>query len=130
MNTIKTVTTVFQLNNRESHRKLNVKIDDTTLPHDLNPKYLGVTLDRQLNYKTHIKGVAGKIGKRNCLIKKLAGTTWGAHQPLLRTSTLALCYSAAEYCSPVWSRSTHTNLVDVKLRDSMRTITGCLKSTP
>ena len=36
----------------------------------------------------------------------------------------------AEYCAPVWSRSAHTNLVDVKLRDSMRTITGCLKSTP
>ena len=130
MNTTKTVSTVFHLNNREAKRTLNIQIDGNTLPTDQNPKYLGVTLDRQLNYKTHLEGIARKIGKRNCLLRKLAGTTWGASQTLLRTSTLALCHSAAEYCAPVWMRSTHTNLVDVKLRDSMRVITGCLKSTP
>ncbi|GFS22025.1 RNA-directed DNA polymerase from mobile element jockey-like [Elysia marginata] len=45
-------------------------------------------------------------------------------------STLALCYNAAEYCTPVWTRSLSTKLVDVKLRESMRTTGGCLKSTP
>jgi len=33
----------------------------------------------------------------------------------LRSSALALCYSAAEYCAPVWSRSAHTSRVDVQL---------------
>ncbi|GFS20015.1 hypothetical protein ElyMa_001558800 [Elysia marginata] len=36
---------------------------------------------------------------------------------------------SAEYCAHVWTRSPNTELVDVKLRDSMRTIGGCLKST-
>ena len=43
---------------------------------------------------------------------------------------MALCYSVAEYCSPVWSRSSHSKTVDRKLNESMRIITGCLKSTP
>ncbi|GFR84146.1 RNA-directed DNA polymerase from mobile element jockey-like [Elysia marginata] len=38
--------------------------------------------------------------------------------------------SAAEYCPPVWIRRRNTKLVDVKLRESMRTTGGCLKSTP
>lgn len=130
MNTTKTVTTAFHLNNKESKRTLKIEIDGETLPADQYPKYLGVTLDRQLTYKKHLEGTASKIGKRNCLLRKLAGTTWGASQTLLRTSTLALCHSVGEYCAPVWMRSTHTNLVDVKLRESMRIITGCLKSTP
>ena len=130
MNTTKTVTTAFHLNNRESKRALKIEIDGETLPTDENPKYLGVTLDRQLTYKKHLEGTARKIGKRNCLLRKLAGTTWGASQTLLRTSTMALCHSVGEYCAPVWMRSTHSSLVDVKLRESMRIITGCLKSTP
>ena len=74
--------------------------------------------------------MARKIGKRNCLIGKIAGTSWGAKQAVLRTTGLALCYSVAEYCSPVWSRSAHCELVDIKLRETMRVVSGCLKSTP
>ena len=35
---------------------------------------------------------------------------------------LALCYSAAEYCAPVWSRSAHTSRVDVQLNSTVRLI--------
>jgi len=49
----------------------------------------------------------------------------------LRSSALALCYSAAEYCAPVWSpRSAHTSQVDVQLNTTMRLISGTLRSTP
>ena len=48
----------------------------------------------------------------------------------LRTSSLALVYPTAEYCSPVWSRSRSTKEVDVAINSPLRTITGCLKPTP
>ena len=48
----------------------------------------------------------------------LAGTTWGAGEKTLRTSALALCYSVAEYCAPVYRNSAHTNLVDVQLNNN------------
>jgi len=43
---------------------------------------------------------------------------------------MALCYSVAEYCAPVWSRSPHTELVDVQLNSTLRLISGTLRSTP
>ena len=52
---------------------------------------------------------------RNNLLMKLAGSTWGASANTLRSSALELCYSAAEYCAPVWSRSAHTSPIDVQL---------------
>ena len=130
MNMTKTVSSVFHLNNKQAQNPLTITVDNKTLPIEREPKNLGVTLDRTLSYKAHIQGIAKKVNKRNCIIRKIAGTSWGAKQSVLRTSGLALCYSAAEYAAPVWSRISHTHQIDTKLRDTMRTISGCLKSTP
>ena len=43
-----------------------------------------------------------KLKSRNNLIAKLTGTSCGASASTLHTSALALCYSVAEYCCPVW----------------------------
>ena len=100
------------------------------LKYDSNPVYLGVTLDRTLSYKPHLSKTTSKLKTRNNLLSKVAGTTWGAGATTLRTSALALCYSVAEYCCPVWARSSHTRMIDSQLHSSMRLITGCLRSTP
>ena len=63
------------------------------------------------------------------LIKQLAGVGWGASFKAQRTSCLALAFSPAEYCAPVWCRSAHTKHIDVSLNKSMCVITGCLRST-
>jgi len=61
---------------------------------------------------------------------KLASSTWGTSANTLQSSALALCYLAAEYCAPVWSRSAHTSQIDVQLNSTMRLISGTLRSTP
>ena len=94
------------------------------------PKYLGVRLDRMLNFKQHLEEVAGKVTSRVSLIRCLAGTTWGASAKTLRISTQTLVFPAAEYCAPVLSRSPHVRKVDVAINSSLRTISGCLKPTP
>ena len=48
---------------------------------------------------------------------------------MLRTSALALFYSAAEYACPVWEQSAHAKRLDPVLNESCRLITGCLKPT-
>jgi len=48
----------------------------------------------------------------------------------LRTATLALMYSTAVYCAPVWCRSAHTRLIDPTINDALQTVTGCLHPTP
>ena len=66
---------------------------------------------------------------RNNILFKLISSHWGASPHTLRISALALCYSAAEYACPVWSRSAHAHRLDPALNDSCRIITGCLKFT-
>ena len=56
------------------------------------------------------------------------------HRPIMQrlqqlTAALALCYSVAEYCCPVWARSSYTNLIYTQLHSSMRLISGCLQPT-
>ncbi len=126
----KTVSSIFHLHNAQAKRELNIFLKGQRIEHDPNPMYLSVTLDRSLTYHDHLKKTAAKVSSRNNLLSKLAGTSWGARAQTLKTTALALCYSAAEYCAPVWSRSSHTKLVDVQLNMSMRIITGTLRSTP
>jgi len=47
-----------------------------------------------------------------------------------QSSALALCYSAAEYCAPAWSRCARTSHIDVQLNSTMCLISGTLRSTP
>ena len=129
LSTTKTVTSFFHLHNASSSRRLAVLMDGQPLKHDSFPVYLGVTLDRTLSYRQHLQKTAAKVKSRKNLPSKLAGSSWGANADTLRTSALALCYSVAEYCCPVWFRSAHTDLVDAQLNSSMRLISGTLRPT-
>jgi len=92
--------------------------------------YLGMTLDCTLSYRVHLVKTADKLKNRNNLLMKLASSTCGASANTLRSSALALCYSAAEYCAPVWSCSAHKSQVDVQLNSTMQLTSGTLRSTP
>ena len=130
LNANKTVCTAFYLANRLAKYELKVSLNNQNIQHERFPKYLGITLDRTLMYKTHITQVAAKTWARNNLLRRLASTKWGADFKVLRSSGLALAFSTAEYCVPVWCRSTHTQTVDSALNDTMRLISGCIRSTP
>jgi phage gpG-like protein len=49
----------------------------TSIKHVDHPKYLGVTLDRTLTFKSHLEKAAKKVSSRVNLLRKLAGTTDG-----------------------------------------------------
>lgn len=126
----KTEVSSFHLNNRQAHKQPVVYFNNHLLRYNPFPKYLGITLDRTLSYKKHLENTAAKVNTRNNIIHKLCGTTWGANASTLRTSALSLVYSAAEYCSPAWLNSCHTKKVDIKLNETMRIISGSVRSTP
>ena len=126
----KTVTAAYHLNTREARRELEVRVDNKRLEVQQAPKYLGVRLDRTLSFRQHLEEVKAKVTSRVALIRRLAGTTWGASAKILRISTQALVFSAAEYCAPVWCRSPHASKVDVAINNALRIVSGCLKPTP
>ena len=125
----KTQVTAFHLRNREAKRSLQVSWNGLDLENTDTPKYLGVTLDRTLSYKTHIHNTKMKVATRNNLLKKLANSRWGTNARTIRTTALALCYSTAEYAAPVWERSAYAHLLNTELNQACRAITGCLRPT-
>ena len=108
----KTATAAFHLNNRETKRKLNVYNNGNLLPPCPVPTYLGVKLDRLLTFRHHFEALRKKLSTRVALLGRLAGFGVGAGAKTLRNFVLSLVYSTAEYCAPVWCRSTHTRLID------------------
>ena len=96
LNAKKTVATCFHLDNKQAAIKLKVTLAGEELVHDVAPKYLGVTLDRSLTYRKDTENVRDKVKSRCNIISMLAGTDWGAPDPVPRTSAIALVYSVAE----------------------------------
>ena len=126
----KTQTIAFHLKNHLAKRMLNITWENKPLKKTPYPVYLGVTLDRSLCFSEHVSKLRKKLSSRNSLVSNLANSQWGADANTLRTTSLAVCYSTAEYCSAVWERSAHAKKVDVELNKCCRTITGTLKATP
>ena len=86
-------------------------------------------LDRALTYRHHLETLRKKLSTRDSLLRRLAGSGWGAGDKAMRTVALSLIYSTAEYCSPAWCRSAHTCLIDSVLNDALRIVAGCLRPT-
>ena len=127
---VKTVTAAFHLHNREAKRELKVKNNGKILPFFPVPTYLGVKLDRALTYPHHLEALRKKLSMRVSLLRRLAGSGWGAGAKTLRTTALSLIYSTAEYSAPAWCRSPHILLIDSVLNDALCIVTGCLRPTP
>ena len=109
---------------------LKSKFETNNFPQNLTKislRHLGQNLDKQ---KKHTEKIGQKLKARNSILKKLTGTTWGAHQTSLKTSALALCFSTTENCAPVWERSKHTKKIDTQLITTMRIVSGALKAIP
>ena len=87
-------------------------------------------MDRSLTYRRHLESLRKKLTSRVALLRRLAGSGWCAEATMLRTATIALAHSTAEYCTPVWCRSAHTRLTDPTINDALRIVTGCLRPTP
>ena len=125
LSTTKSASAVFHLNNKEAKRELKVDFNNETLPS--RHVHLGVKLERSLTYRRHLELLRKKLTSRVELLKRLAGSGWSAGTTALRTATLGLVHSTAEYCAPVWCRSAHTRLIDPAINNALRIVTGCLR---
>jgi len=88
LNPSKSEIKVFHLNNREANRELKIQIDGESVVSEECPKYLGLKFDRNLTYNQHLEGMKNKPKSRNNVMAKLASTTWGCHNNVLRTIAL------------------------------------------
>ena len=101
----KSVSAASHLNNIEAKRERDVFVDNIRPVFQQAPNYLGVRLDRMLNVKQYVEEMTSKVTSRVSLIRRLAGTTWGAYTKTLGNTTQALVFSAVEKCAHIWNRN-------------------------
>ena len=120
LSTTKSVWYIFHLKNYPVQYQLQVHTSGKSIPFDPAPRYLGVTIDRSLTFRQHIEKLNNKmISTRVAFVKRLAGLNWGACFDVLRISTLSLVVAPAEYCSPVWNQSSHTNKLNTPFNNAL-----------
>ena len=130
INTTKTVTTVFSLSSLPETVKL--EMNGRELQQEDTPTYLGVKLDKRLTWNPHLKDIEKKATRKLAIMKKLAGTSWGANSNILQRVYVGTVRPTLEYGSSAWataSKSNSSRLSKVQ-NTGMRLITGGLKTTP
>ena len=80
----------------------------------------------------HIAKVEAKARRRMAILRKLAGTTWGASEKILKTVYQETVRPHLEYGSTAWSTTAKTNqqALDKVQNQALLLITGAMRSTP
>jgi ribonuclease HI len=130
INTEKTSTTLFSLSPKDKATKLY--LGATLIKEESNPTYLGVTFDKRLTWNKHIENIEGKARRRLGLLRKLAGTNWGANERTLKKTYNGVIRPHLEFGSTAWSSAANTHLqtLDRVQNQALRLITGAMKTTP
>ena len=96
-NTTKTISTLFTLSTAKE--KVSLRLNNQPVPPVETPTFLGVTLDTRLTWKPHLEAVEAR---KLAIMKKLAGTTWGANSDILKQVYSGAVRPVVEYASTTW----------------------------
>ena len=123
----RTQLTAFHLKNHQADRKCHLEW------YEARPYTLTCLPWHHTRPLTHQPKTLPRDARKTILQKqppqKAAWYELGRVHHTMRTTATALCLSVAEYCCPVWARSTHRKLVDPTLNETCRLITGCIRPT-
>ena len=130
INRTKTESTCFSL--ATSKEEWTLKLDGADIPKQDTPTYLGVKLDTRMTWSPHLSDIEKKATKKLSIMKKLAGTKWGANGKILKQVYTSTVRPHLEYSSSAWTTAAKTNTERLnKVQNaSMRLITGGMRSTP
>ena len=130
INESKTTYTSFTLS--ATRHVAELLLNGTALREDEHPTYLGITLDKRLTWTAHIDQVRARAKQRLAMMRKLAGTSWGADTKVLKRLYVGRVRPVLEYGASAWSTTSKTNYGKVQRvqNSAARIITGALRSTP
>ncbi|XP_070182474.1 uncharacterized protein [Littorina saxatilis] len=130
INLEKSTTTLFTLSPKQKPGV--IKLGDRPLRNDDEPTYLGVTFDKRLTWKPQIQKAENKARRKFAIMRKLAGTNWGASEKTLKTLYEGTVRPQLEYRAPAWSSACKSNLqaLDKVQNQALRILTGAMRSTP
>ncbi|GFR95478.1 RNA-directed DNA polymerase from mobile element jockey [Elysia marginata] len=128
VNAAKTTYSIFSLSTKIPNLRLTT--NNSLLEKENYPKYLGVTLDPRLTWCKQIETVQKNAVRRTLLLKKLAGTSWGADMKLLKKTYVGYVRPVMEYGIAAWGTASNFQKIERVQNHSFRIMTGGIKSTP
>jgi len=130
INREKTTATLFSLSPKQKPGKLTLQ--GSQLQFQDQQTYLGVTFDKRMTWKPHIQDAESKARRKLNIMRKLAGTQWGANENILRNVYQGTVRPHLEYSSCAWmtAAKTHQQNMDRVQNQALRIITGGMRSTP
>ena len=130
LNNTKTTSTLFSLST--ANQQVKLKLQGQALPQTDTPTFLGIKLDTRLTWKPQIEEMERRGIRKLALLKKLAGTTWGADSSLLARVYTGAVRPNMEYASASWGTASKTNKsrLDKVQNMGLRLILGAMRSTP
>ena len=132
INEDKSVYTIFTRSTKAERKSMKLMINGKELKKEDNPVYLGVKLDARMSLSDFTKDLKEACERRLNLVKRLAGTNWGAEKSVLRQLYIGYIRAKLDYCNPIQNVANKTAIeeLDRIQNQGLRLICGAMKSTP
>lgn len=121
-------------NRKKLGRFPDVKIEGRALEIKDSVKYLGVIIDKRLNWQLHINKVIDKARAVFYTMRRMFSTTWGLSTKMVRWMYMSMVRPIIAYGAIVWEHRTKVKSVQQMLQKFQRLIcvgaTGAFRSTP
>ena len=117
----KTTCTQFTPDPAEYKANMDLKINNTALPMATHPKVLGLTLDPQLTYSTHIHNISVQAHKPLQMIKALTATGLGKQKETPMATYNVVMRPVLEYAATIWSPpASFTSINKLQVRQNIQ----------
>ena len=110
INLTKTYSMLFT--NKREGRNLTIKAHDTVIEQKSEGKFLGIIIDDEISWKSHLNHISSKISKTIALLRFLR-YTFPKH--ILKTLYMTLIYPYFNYCNLIWGAADPTAMVPLNL---------------
>ena len=91
-------------------KHVKIMLDDVELQHTDSITYLGVTFDKRQTWRIHINSTEAKARRKLALLRKLAGTQWGAAETVLKNVYIGAIRPHLEYGSTTFTSASTSSL--------------------
>ena len=123
--------------NTKRTTEASLKINGTMINPAKEARYLGVTLDQKLNFKSHLQNIAKKGTKAAMALARIAKTNWGAPFKYAKQLFNAVIAPRTDYAACIWHRPSNKARYSAQIRTlttiqriAMKSISGCFRTTP
>ena len=114
-----------------TNHNLNLNYNNELIQNEPNPKFLGVTLDKNLFLNKHAEILISRAQKRINMISRIRGQDWGIDNRLIMITYKVLIRSIFDYAPMAQLALANTNLnkIEVLQRKAIRMVTIWDRST-